>query len=110
MAATLGSDTLVKSAVDEAVEHAYYTTLEPGTTITHSHVGPSGVAPVEVYCLVTERPTSRDPVIFFWDESANDTTNNTIAIQFDTISGGDLAGAQVKVVIKWFAHASGGIS
>jgi hypothetical protein len=110
MAATLGDDVLIKSAVDEIVEEAYYTTLEPSATVTHSHKGPSGVAPNEIYCIVTQRATTRDPVFFSWDESANSTTSDTVALQFDTLSGGDLGGAQVKVIIKWFAHASGGIS
>lgn len=109
MAATKGI-TEVVSNCPYVIESTYYTTLEPGATVTHTHAGPSGVAPLKAECIVTERPTSRDVVSFAWDESANDTTNNTVALQFDTTNGGDLAGAQVKVLIYFLDQASGGIS
>ena len=100
MAATLGAVN-VYSTLEKVVEETYYTTLEPGATVTKSYTAVDGIGPSEVHCLVTERPTSRDPVSFAWDESANDTTNDSVALQFDTVAGGDLTGAQVKVVLVW---------
>jgi hypothetical protein len=49
-------------------------------------------------------------VLFTFTEGSNDLTNDTIAIIFDTIPGGDLTGAVCKVFIEWVSQATGGIS
>jgi hypothetical protein len=108
MAATLGSQKIIMTA-DALVEESYYTTLVPGVTVTHSHIGPSGYAPFKVEMVVTERPTSRDVMWMAWDESANDLSSDTVALQFDTVVGGDLAGAQAKVLLYWREQGSGGL-
>ena len=109
MAATLTNQLLVQNGVP-LVESATYSTLVEGATITHSHLGPDGVAPARVWMEVIVQPTSKDPVLFSFIEGSNDLTNDTIAIVFDTVAGGDLAGAVCKVFIEWVAQATGGIS
>ena len=96
-------------------ELVYYTTLEPGVTITHTcdSKSPIGVAPDTVDFCVTERPTTRDVVSCFFDRSASVTSStavSTVALQFDTVVGGDLTGAEVQVRLRWLKRSSGGVS
>lgn len=109
MAATLSNQKLVAN-VPYLIETGYYTTLQDGVGVVHTHLGDATVAPTKVEFVITERPTTRDPIWCVWDESANDTTNGTVAFIFDTIPGGDLTGGEVKYTITWIQQVDGGIS
>lgn len=109
MAATLSNQKLVLN-VPFTVEQGYYTTVFPGQTITHTHLGHATLAPNKVDFTVTEKATSGDPCVCYWDESANDLTNGTVAFVFDTTLGGDLSGVEIKYTITWYAATDGGIS
>lgn len=111
MAATKGSPELI-AYFPYVIESCKYTTLVAGVTVTHTLKNQINVKPFKVELQIDERPTSRDPVFLSVDDSAWDSTAdaNTIALQFDTIPGGDLTGAEVRVLIYHLAQASGGIS
>jgi hypothetical protein len=85
-------------------------TLDAGLDVDISHGGVSGLAPVRVHHTVTTAPTDNSPVLFEWDKSNNDTTNDTIRVKFDTTDGGSLTGAVVSVFVYWGGIGSGGIS
>ena len=111
MAATKGTPSLL-AFFPHVIESCAYTTLVPGVTVTHTLKNQINVKPFKVELQVDERATSRDPVFLVVDDSAYVSTDgaNTIALQFDTIPGGDLTGAEVRVLIYHLAQASGGIS
>jgi hypothetical protein len=85
-------------------------TLVPNVAFNITLLGPSGLAPVEVSTVVTTEATTRDPVFVKHDPSLDSTANNTITLEPDTIPGGDITGAIIKVTITWNGVASGGIS
>jgi len=109
MAATLTNQKVIMN-VPHVVETGEYSTLQEGVTVTHTHLGPSGVEPTKVEFVTTVRPGTRDPITCVWVEADNDTTNNYVYFQFDTVDGGDLTTGKVRYWITWHAHASGGIS
>jgi hypothetical protein len=111
MAATKGNAKLLAS-FPYVIEECYYTTLDPGAGVTHTLRNQINVAPFHIACVVTHPATSGDPIFFVFDESETSLTAgaNTVKLIFDTVAGGDLTGAQVKVLIYHLSQAAGGIS
>lgn len=107
--ATLSNQKLVLN-VPFTVETGYYTAVVPGATITHTHLGHETLAPSTINFTVTEKPASGDICVCYWDESANDLTNGTVAFIFDTTAGGDLTSVEIKYTITWYSATDGGIS
>ena len=111
MAATKGSPVLL-AYFPYVIEECKYTTLVAGATVTHTLRNQINVKPFKVDLQVDKRPATRDPVFLSVDDSSyvNTDAANTIALQFDTIPGGDLTDCEVRVLIYHLAQASGGIS
>lgn len=111
MAATLTGQQM-RTFFPTAMEECYYSTIEPGVTITHTLKNQINVTPFRVSFMVSTPATDLSPVFCAHVEGSVDLTAgaNTIALVFDTIVGGDLTGAVVKVFIEHLAQASGGIS
>lgn len=97
-------------SVPNFLQTCYVTTLVPNTPFNVTLLGPSGLSPKQVSHSLHTEATTRDPVFLKWDESLNDTTNNTITLEPDTVSGGDITGATIRVYIEWTGAGSGGIS
>jgi hypothetical protein len=57
---------------------------------------------VELVQVVTE-PTSGDPV--FLGVWASDESNNRFTVKLDTVNGGDLSGAVIKLRLSWLDQA-----
>lgn len=109
MAATVQA-ALGVSGVPFLVTEVQVSTIVPGVGLDIAHGGPSGVKPKIVVLETTTRAASRDPVTFVHDPSADNTTNNTARVYLDTVAGGDLTDAVVKLYFFFFAQATGGIS
>jgi len=104
--ATVGSKKLVLNA-PFVVEKVRLSEITPGALFTYSLENRTGVTPDFVAKNVIVRATSGDPV--FVDLEGHNATNHTVDLRLDTVSGGDLEGAEVDVLLFFFAQASGGI-
>ena len=88
--------------------------LTAGTTetLTPPSGVPQGVSPDQVTLETTTVATDGSPVI--WAHTATSTggstTTRTVSVKFDTVAGGSLDGAKVKVRFHYVAQAAGGIS
>jgi len=111
MAATLTKQKM-KMFFPTAMEECYYSTLVPGVTVTHTLLNQINLCPFRVMFEVTTPADDLSPVFCAHVEDSFDSTDgaNTIALVFDTVVGGDLTGAVVKVFIEHLSQASGGIS
>ena len=83
-------------------------TVVAGKSEAVLHNGPSGTTPIMVLHSTTTRPTDGSVVDFSW--TSTDTTNNKVSVTLDTVPGGSLTGAEVKVYCIFLDSASGGIS
>jgi len=83
-------------------------TLVAGKSESISHNGPSGATPLMVLCTTTTRPTDGSVVDFSW--TGTSTSGNTVSVTLDTVPGGSLTGAAVKVYCLFHEQGSGGIS
>lgn len=96
--------------VPDPVQECVLTTLTAGVAQSIPLKGPSGLAPSEVSFILEADATTKDPVFLRHDPDDDSTSANTISVMPDTIPGGDITGAEVRVTIKWRGVASGGIS
>lgn len=85
------------------------TTIQPGAAIDVAHSGPSGAEVFKVDHEVVVRPTSNDPVVIRHIRASDVAASNTARVVVDTIPGGDLAGATVRLYLYFIAQGSGGI-
>jgi hypothetical protein len=104
--ATVGSKKLVLNA-PFVVEKVRLSEITPGALYTYSLANRTGVAPDFAASNAVVRATSGDPV--FVSIESHNSTNHTVDLRLDTVSGGDLEGAEVDVLLFFFAQASGGI-
>lgn len=74
-------------------------TLTAGAIQSTAHQGVDGLAASGFRFYVKTGATSADPV--FLTYAGTDTTNNEIDYRFDTVPGGDLAGAVVVLTCEW---------
>lgn len=81
-------------------------TLVAGKSEAISHNGPSGATPLLVLHTTTTRPTDGSVVDFSW--TGTSTSGNTVSVTLDTVPGGSLTGAAVKVYCIFIEQASGG--
>ncbi len=78
-------------------------TLTAGAIQSTAHQGPERLAVKSFSFYVKTSATSADPV--FLTYAGTDTTNNEIDYRFDTVAGGDLAGAVVVLKCEWLEGA-----
>jgi hypothetical protein len=109
MAATVVSKKVLANAPFVQIQ-VKYSGLTAGLseTVALSGLIPEGVTPDTVTCMTTTTPTSNDPVFFAWTSTS--TSADTITVKFDTVAGGDLAGAYVTVHIVCLNQASDGLT
>ena len=100
----------IKQSVPMLVSEVQLSALVAAVTENIAHSGPSGVAPDYVSVEVVTPPTSKDAVLWRHIEGSDSTANNTVAMQFDTVPGGDLTGAVVKMYCTFIPQASGGLT
>ena len=74
-------------------------TLTAGAIQSTAHQGPESLAASGFRFYVKTGATSADPV--FLTYAGTDTTNNEVDYRFDTVAGGDLAGAVVVLTVEW---------
>jgi hypothetical protein len=99
----------VQTAVGEQhlSEHIYVvdlTTIQPGQSLDIDVSGSntlSGCVCAMVSHNVRVAPTSKDPVEVRHIAGSDSTSGNTVRVQVDTIPGGDLAGATVRVFLHF---------
>jgi len=94
--------------VPYVITESSLSTLVAGKSESISHNGPSGATPMMVLCTTTTRPTDGSVVDFSW--TATSTSGNTVSVTLDTVAGGSLTGAAVKVYCFFHEQATGGIS
>lgn len=73
--------------------------LTAGAIESIAHKGPASLAASAFRMYVKTSATSADPV--FLTYTGTDTTNNEVDYRFDTVGGGDLAGAVVVLTCEW---------
>ena len=100
----------VKQSVPELVTEIQISGLQALVQVDADHAGPAGVVPDYVDFELVTQPDSKDPVFMSHLEDEDDDSGDTVALVFDTIPGGDLTGAVVKVYCRFLAQASGGLT
>lgn len=83
-------------------------TIDPGVTIDVAHGGPSGAECMMVTHEVTTRATSRDVIEVSHLRASDSASGDTVAVAIDTTTGGNLAGAVVRLYLWFVESASGG--
>ena len=109
MAASVSSKGAVINTPHQVVA-VEVSSMEPGVTVNVAHGGPSGAPVIYITHEVITRATSRDVIEVSHLRGSDSLANSTVAVAFDTISGGDLAGAVVRLYCHFAAHASGGLT
>ena len=104
----LASSSKVISGVPFLITELSLSTIVAGKSETVSHGGPSGATPLMVLHTVSTRPTDCSVVDFAWTGSS--TSGNTVSLTLDTVPGGSLTGAVVKVFCLFSEQASGGVA
>ena len=103
-----------KGTVDWGAGHlvnvAELSTIDPGLAVNVLHAGPTGMNVLKVEHEVVTQPTSKDPVSVSHVRANDSIVNDTCSIVVDTVAGGDLAGAVVRLYFKFQEAAAGGIS
>lgn len=80
-------------------EELEFSTLTAASIDSTAHLGPTALAAARFSHYVKTSATSGDPV--FLTYASTDTTNDELDYRFDTVAGGDLAGAVVVLVAEW---------
>ena len=93
----------------EVVTQMQLSVLTAGLTESIAHNGPSGARVSEARMEIITQPNDDSPVMFAHLSGTDSTTNNTVAVRFDTAAGGSLTGAVVRVLCKFRAMKAGGI-
>ena len=93
----------------ETMTQMQLSVLVAGLTESIAHNGPAGARVTEARMEIITQPNDDSPVMFAHLSGTDSTTNNTVAIRFDTAAGGSLTGAVVRVICKFKAMKSGGI-
>ena len=104
----LASSSKVISSVPFSITELSLSTIVAGKSEAVSHGGPTGATPLMVLHTVSTRPTDGSVVDFAW--TASSTSGDTVSVTLDTVPGGSLTGAVVKVYCLFSEQASGGIS
>lgn len=113
MAASVDS-TVVRTSVDRVICEVQLSSINPGATetITLPSNTPA-LYPVMARLSVVTPATSKDPVFMYqgtnWTPGGSN-TGRTLTVILDTIPGGNLAAAVVKLYFEWLEQGSGGIS
>lgn len=113
MAATVDS-TVLDTSVDRLICAVQLSVLNPGATETITLPSNSpAVYPHYFTCATLTPSTSGDPVFHRqatnWAKGAAN-SGRTVTVVLDTVAGGDLVGAVVRLEFEWLAQGSGGIS
>lgn len=95
------------SADQDVVTETILSGLQAAVTVNIPSFGTSGLAPYHVTHVVTTLGTTGDPIYMAY--TGYDSSANTFAVEFNTISNGTMTSAIVKVIARWRGHASGGI-
>jgi len=104
----LASSSKVINGVPFLITELSLSTIVAGKSESVSHGGPTGATPLMVLHTVSTRATDGSVVDFAW--TATSTSGDTVSVTLDTVPGGSLTGAVVKVYCLFSEQGSGGIS
>jgi hypothetical protein len=98
----------VQTQWPELISVVDLSTIDPADVLNVSHGGPTGAKVARVSHEVTTPATSKDLVGLRHTPASDSLANDTARIEVDTVAGGDLAGAVVRVYFHFIQQASGG--